>query len=43
MNKHQDPSEGNGRKGDYNHDKTKPAEEAGSGRHDKDDKGEKDK
>jgi hypothetical protein len=43
MSKHQNPSEGNGRKQDYDHDKTKPAEEAGGGRHDKDDKGEKDK
>lgn len=40
MGKHRDPSEGNGRKSDYDHSKAKPAEESGGGRHGADDKGE---
>lgn len=39
--RHRDPSEGNGRKSDYDHSKTKPAEDAGKGKHGTDDKRDK--
>ena len=40
MGKHEDSRQGDGQ-GDYDHSKTKDVKDAGGGRHDKDDKGDK--